>query len=350
MPDFGPRWTNPQLLDRGGQALTYTVVDGEVPGNCQRVAKILNNPSADRRSRFLQEIEVTETFSHPNVVQSISRGETQKSRMPYFVMPFYGRGTLAENHGRLGSPLDRLTIFLQICRGVAYAHGKGLIHRDLKPANIFVTEVGIPVVGDFGLCYRHEPSDEGRLTMTHEAVGARKYMPPEWREGREARPQPTGDIYSLGKMLYWIFAGTEYDGHEDDHSTPERSIVKMFWSPEDERTSARTAKSYMERWALAHSAVDRLILRTLRKRVEDRLGSVSELIEETRSLIDSVEAGGRVLDLNLPKRCLFCATGTYRPAHGLPIHNFNRLFFPDIHQRKEASTSKSSLSNHCCPN
>jgi serine/threonine protein kinase len=117
-------------------------------------------------------------------------------------MPYYERGTFAENHERLGSPLERLRLFLQICAGVAYAHAQGLIHRDLKPANIFLSEGRIPVVGDFGLCYRHESGTDERLTLSNEAVGARKYIPPEWREGRVDNPQATGDIYSLGKILY----------------------------------------------------------------------------------------------------------------------------------------------------
>ena len=138
MPDFGTRWTNPQPLEPGGQALTYIVFDSDTPDNTRCVAKILNNPRDDRRARFLREIEVTEAFDHPNVVRSLGKGETSKSKFPYFVMPYYELGTLESNYKRLGAPIDRLRVFLGICDGVAYAHGKGLIHRDLKPANIFM--------------------------------------------------------------------------------------------------------------------------------------------------------------------------------------------------------------------
>ena len=107
MPDFGSRWLNPELLQRGGQALTYKVTDADDPNRPIRVAKILNNPKEDRKARFLREIEVTETFDHPNVVRSLGRGETAGRKYPFFVMPLYQRGTLEECYPNLGTPLER---------------------------------------------------------------------------------------------------------------------------------------------------------------------------------------------------------------------------------------------------
>jgi serine/threonine protein kinase len=170
MPDFGSRWINPTLLKPGGQAITYLVEDAQTDGKPTCVAKILNNTRPERRPRFLQEIRSTEEFDHPNVVKSIAQGETKKHKQPFFVMPYYVKGTLEENHGRLGSPLDRLRLFLQICEGVAYAHAKGLIHGDLKPANIFLSQETIPIVGDFGLCYRHDLEADDRVTQSDQAV------------------------------------------------------------------------------------------------------------------------------------------------------------------------------------
>ena len=222
--DFGTRWINPEPLDKGGQAQTFLVSHAEEPKGPRRVAKLLSNPREERKLRFLQEIEVTETFDHPNVVRSLGRGETTKSKWPYFVMPYYELGTLEKNHEHLGSPLHLLRIFLAICKGVGYAHSKALIHRDLKSANIFMAQPVLPVVGDFGLCYRADEDQDGRNTQTSEAVGARKYMPPEWREGRHDRPSATGDIYSLGKILYWMFKGTSMT----DMRTTTQVIIRLL--------------------------------------------------------------------------------------------------------------------------
>lgn len=312
MPDFGTRWKSSQPLSKGGQAQTFFVSDAENPSGPMRVAKILSNPKEDRKTRFLQEIEVTESFDHPNVVRSLGSGETRTSKWPYFVMPYYESGTLEENYDNLGTPLDRLKIFLKICEGVAYAHSKGLVHRDLKPENIFMPDAAVPVVGDFGLCYRADEDADGRKTQTSEAVGARKYMPPEWREGRVEEPQPTGDVYSLGKILYWMFERRVYDGHEDDHSAL-HPIVKMELALHNKSEAPRG-------WTLAHSLADELVGQTVRKMPNDRLASIPELIGKVQTAIDRVENGGRVLDFNLPKRCLFCAVGTYELPKNMPFY------------------------------
>jgi len=313
MPDFGPRWRNPKRLQPGGQAQTFLVEDAESPESRLCVAKILNNPREDRKSRFLREVEVTASFDHPNVVRSLGSGLTAKSKFPYFVMPYYKRGTLEANYTQLGSSLNRIRLFRAICEGVFYAHSKLLIHRDLKPANIFMDEQGLPVVGDFGLCYRRDEDPEERDTQPSEVVGARKYVPREWREGKVENPEPTGDIYSLGKILYWMFTGRAFDGHEDDHLI-DHPIVPAS-------TVLHNRSEAPPGWTVAHSLAHELVSQTVRRSSTDRLKSVAELIDKVGTVIDRVESGGRVLDFNLPKRCLFCATGVYELPKNMPFYS-----------------------------
>jgi serine/threonine protein kinase len=82
------------------------VFDSDTLDNTRCVAKILNSPRDDRKARFLREIEVTETFDHPNVVRSLGKGETRKSKFPHFVMPYYELGTLESNYKRLGALMN----------------------------------------------------------------------------------------------------------------------------------------------------------------------------------------------------------------------------------------------------
>jgi serine/threonine protein kinase len=134
-----------------------------------------------------------------------------------------------------------------------------------------MADAGVPVVGDFGLCCRVDEDRDGRNTQTLEAIGARKYMPPEWREGRVETPQPSGDVYSLGKILYWMFQGRVFDGNEDDHST-EHPLLKTY----PVLLSGQTTEEPQPE-TLVKSLADELVSRTVRKRPEDRLSDASEL-------------------------------------------------------------------------
>jgi translation initiation factor 2-alpha kinase 3 len=103
-------------------------------------------------------------------------------------------------------------IFYQMCKGVKYIHGKGLIHRDLKPSNIYLAENLCVKIGDFGLT-RAKLGVEGhnmqqleqQAAVAEEAnrltdrVGTQLYMSPE-----QCNQEPYNhkvDIFSLGLIL-----------------------------------------------------------------------------------------------------------------------------------------------------
>ena len=44
-----------------------------------------------------------------------------------------------------------MDVMIGIAKGVNYIHSQNIVHMDLKPANIFLTENGIPKIGDFGI-------------------------------------------------------------------------------------------------------------------------------------------------------------------------------------------------------
>lgn len=62
-----------------------------------------------------------------------------------------------------------------------------------------------------------------------------------------------------------------------------------------------------------------MIHQTVQKREQDRIDSVPKLIKQVEAAIDRVESGGRVLDFNLPKRCVFCAKGNYQLPPDIPF-------------------------------
>src|SRR5262249_46535968 len=121
----------------------------------------------------------------------------------FIVMGYYEGETLGQRLKRGPiSPAQAADIIRQTARGLAEAHSKGIIHRDVKPSNIMLTHQGVVKLLDFGLA-----KFLGGETITHTGspIGTAAYMSPEQALGKPVDRRT--DIWSLGAVLYVIFAG-----------------------------------------------------------------------------------------------------------------------------------------------
>jgi serine/threonine protein kinase len=169
--------------------------------------KRLKNP--DRRARFAREVSEMmrlreQGIALPPVIEADLRLER-----PYFVMPWYERGSLearVQDRTYVDRPLDGLDLLISIARELRKLHSADVAHRDLKPANILLDEDG-PLLADFGLCLPIGSTDE-RLTATAEQIGSRFYIAPENESGiNEEVDQRPADFYAFGKMVWVLLAG-----------------------------------------------------------------------------------------------------------------------------------------------
>jgi len=97
--------------------------------------------SPDRLRRFEREARTVAALNHPNVLSIHDVGTHEGA--PYLVMELLDGETL--QHRVAGGPLPlnkAIGVALQIVKGLAAAHEKGIVHCDLKPANVFVTSDG----------------------------------------------------------------------------------------------------------------------------------------------------------------------------------------------------------------
>ncbi len=159
----------------------------------------------DRQERFRREARVTAGLNHPAIVQVfdvITEGDADHLVMEH--VPGESLRQMLEN-GPL--PLPRgLAVAAEIAEGLAYAHRRGVLHRDLKTENVLVTPEGQAKIADFGIALRFAAGGDPRLTREGLVVGTYRVMSPEQACGDEV--EAGSDLFSLGVLLYELFAGT----------------------------------------------------------------------------------------------------------------------------------------------
>jgi serine/threonine protein kinase len=283
---YGERWEIVKSLGEGGQAHTFLVIDKKGEGEIQYVLKRLKN--IQRIERFRREIEAIRNLSHENIVRLIDFNlEAEK---PYLVTEYCSGGSLAEAKPFWQeSPPQAFKLFRQVCTGVAYAHDRAIVHRDLKPDNIFLrTLEGPAVVADFGICYLEE--DGTRITLTEEAVGPRLFIAPELESGRVDVISEMSDIYSLGRLLYWLLSGGKIFSRER-HREKRWDLKRL------------TGNVYMEH---VNRLLDNMIVEDPAKRIHvgrvlRRLPKVARLVEKEYNPIGP----------DIPQTCYYCGQGEY---------------------------------------
>jgi serine/threonine protein kinase len=203
---FNGRWKVHRVLNKGGQGTAYFVRDLET-GTDGWVLKELHDDPANRQrrqkrlDRFEREIAALERVNSahvPPVIRPVDEGEL------YFVTPYVGKNFHQVSDAV--EPIPLVERFRGIVVAVRDAHAKGVVHRDIKPNNVTVNADGTPFLVDFGICAVDEELDGG-LTSTMEALGNRNFTAPECEAGSEEECGPPSDVYSLGKVLYWMASG-----------------------------------------------------------------------------------------------------------------------------------------------
>ena len=210
---IGGRYFIRRQLARGGMGAVY---EAEHVGLDKRVAVkfILDRFGDDREAlhRFHREARTASRIGHANIIDITDIGETEDQK-PFLVMEYLegsDRDQVLRATGRM-EPSRAVHIVAQVLRGLAAAHGEGIIHRDMKPANVFLTERGgvtdFVKIMDFGISKVVAARDARvRLTETGVAMGTPIYMAPEQAEARQDLDHRI-DVYAVGVMLYEMLTG-----------------------------------------------------------------------------------------------------------------------------------------------
>ena len=220
--------------------------------------------------RFHREAEAAANLRSPHTVELFDFGITEDQTL-YFVMEFLegvDLETLVRDAGPL--PAGRVVhVLRQACESLAEAHEQGLVHRDIKPANIHLGKVGIQhdfvKVLDFGLVksVRQEAPEDSLATAVGRTPGTPAYMAPEMAMSEAVDGR--ADIYALGCVGYFLLTGhIVFDG------TSAFQIVAKHLRNDPVPPSLRTQRDIPQ-------ALERIILKCLAKKPEDRYQSAMEL-------------------------------------------------------------------------
>ncbi|MFQ6027699.1 MAG: serine/threonine-protein kinase PknK [Dehalococcoidia bacterium] len=199
------RYEVKRFLGEGGKKKVYLAHDSLLDRDVAFALIKTEGLDEVSRTRITREAQAMGRLgSHPHIVTVFDLGEHEGQ--PYMVTELMGGGDV---EGVVGDAPDHrlsleqaISIAVETCRGLEFAHSRGIVHRDLKPGNVWLTGDGVAKIGDFGLAVA---IDRSRLTSEGMMVGTVSYMPPEQAMGGEVPPR--SDLYSLGAILYEMVTG-----------------------------------------------------------------------------------------------------------------------------------------------
>ncbi len=165
--------------------------------------KLCATPDLEVRQRFYQEAQFVGNLVHPNITLVFDFGLEQD--VPYIVQEFLTGYDLDQllKADALHDSQAVVSILVQVCDGLHFAHRRGIIHRDIKPSNIRVLESGVVKIMDFGIAKSLEGGS--KLTQTGIALGTAGYLAPEQIQGAEVDPRT--DVFTVGVVAYELVTG-----------------------------------------------------------------------------------------------------------------------------------------------
>lgn len=253
-----------RLVGRGGMADVYAGYD---PLLEREVAvKVFKREEEQMLRRFVREAQLMDSLSNPHLVPIYDSGSSLIGDTPwyYIVMPFMQGGTLRARIRRSPLSLTDACIDLgDIADALDYIHSRGIVHRDIKASNVLLDTEGRCYLADFGIA--RTSTDATQLTSTGNVLGTIDYVAPELFETNH-KADAGSDLYSLGVLLFEMVTGRLPFFAEN-----QIALVTMHMNAQPPVPSSIASQ--------VTPPVDRVILRALAKRPEQRYGSATVLAD-----------------------------------------------------------------------
>jgi tRNA A-37 threonylcarbamoyl transferase component Bud32/WD40 repeat protein len=256
-------------IGEGGMATVYLALQQSM--NRQVAMKVLPRHYLNDDTylqRFEREVAIVSKLEHRNIIPVYDYGEYVGQ--PYIVMRYMPAGSVDDllRQGAL-SPEQILTLVSQIAPALDYAHSKDVLHRDLKPSNVLLDDDGGAFLTDFGIA--RVVSDQNPGITTQGVVGTPSYMSPEQAQGKALDGR--SDVYALGVMLFEMATGRRPFESDTAYSIAVMQVT----------TPPPAPRSYNPQISVA---MEKVILKALRKDREERYPTAAALLDAIRTAIE----------------------------------------------------------------
>ena len=242
------------LISKGGYAAVFYGIDRNLARRIAIKVLLPSKTTPSEHENFLREARIAATLDHPNIAPVLDYGKDGPS--VFLVMPLYSAGSLRNRLAAANGPLpasETTKNFHQLTSALQYAHTRPrpVIHRDMKPENILLhQEDARLVITDFGIARSLEPGTSVGKTIT--VRGTVGYMAPEQTSGVV---DPRGDQFGCAVILYEMLTG--YHPLDAGNAIPAPSTLNNTLP----------------------QAMDRVVLRALASRPEDRYPDMLEFTQ-----------------------------------------------------------------------
>jgi non-specific serine/threonine protein kinase/serine/threonine-protein kinase len=282
---IGP-WRIAGEIGRGGMGVVFLGERADGEFRKQAAIKLITSGlrDPDLQRRFRRERQILATLEHPGIAHLLDGGATAEGQ-PYFVMEYVEGRPLLEYCKQVEAGVEeRLRLFLLVCEAVEYAHQRLIVHRDLKPGNILVTPGGTPKLLDFGLARVLDAPPDEELTQTGMPLMTPAYASPE-----QVRGEPytvSGDVYSLGVILYELLAGRR------PYEVKSASLVELATAIcEREPLPLSVAETAWRR--RLSGDLENIAAKALAKEARHRYATVAEFAQDLRRHLNGLPVSAR---------------------------------------------------------
>src|SRR5712671_1753954 len=287
------QYTIVSKIGEGGMGVVWRARDSKLGRDVAiKVLPASLSENTDRLNRFEQEAQAAGALNHPNILVIHHIGIHDGA--PYIVSELLEGETLRDRMAGAALPQRKAIDYaLQIARGLAAAHEKGIVHRDIKPDNIFITDDGRVKILDFGLA-KLTSAPDGTQSQTEvptrkvntdpgTVMGTMGYMSPEQLKSQPADHR--SDIFSFGAILYEMLSGKR--AFRGDSMAETMSAILREDPPDLSETNKTVSP-----------ALERLVHHCLEKNPTERFHSARDLAFAIESLSGSATTSGQTMPIS----------------------------------------------------